>query len=104
MISVQVDVRLRPEDDDTTAIWSGCWPQVPAAGDTFEIRLGEHAGMYRVERAHWVLFDADTSARRPVGPYVSSAIVTATPWDPPMSPCSGCSSALCPDCTPGETR
>lgn len=88
MINVQIDV-TDPADPlgEGTAVWSGVLPELPAGGDTLEIR-GERPGgvtswqqrpvtSYRVTgKAHWVIFTEDRAALH------SSVILDVALWDP----------------------
>lgn len=88
MINVQIDV-IDPTEEhpEGTAVWSGRLPELPATGDTLEIRHPLPGGgnrkvtTYRVTGpAHWILFPED-----PDGLFHSaSAIVTVQSWEPPL--------------------
>lgn len=92
MINVQIDV-TDPADalGESTAVWSGVLPELPAGGDTLEIRGDRLGGItspqqrpvtsYRVTgRAHWVLFAVDRAVLHP------SVILDVEPWDPDSDP------------------
>jgi len=86
MINVQIDV-VEPGGalGDGTAVWSGVLPELPAGGDTLEIRgkqLGGAVDNYRVTgAAHWIL-----SARLVAECQSASVILYVEPWDPGADP------------------
>jgi hypothetical protein len=74
VIQVTIDV---PTEDGDEQVWSGCWPQLPVKGWTFELRprAGEVSGYYRVESVHLVMFTGEDGSP----PQVASATITASP-------------------------
>lgn len=84
MINTQIDL-VTPEDKDGegTAVWSGLLPELPAGGDTLEIR-GHRTGtaqrpvdLYRVTgKTHWIVFAEDRRGDS------LSVIVDVEPWTP----------------------
>ncbi len=86
MINVQLDVVAPGESlGDGTAVWSGVLPELPAGGDTLEIRgkqLEGEVDNYRVTgAAHWML-----SARLLTERQSASVIVYVETWDPDSDP------------------